>query len=227
MAPLWFVGGFWWVRFGICAVCDVLLLLYLFSYIYLDFFSSFVSFFFSLPQYVCLLAKLACQVKFKQILLEQLCLFMGKWLDPLTVSILNFYAFIFMTVILMKKHFKPPLKWRKYHSSTLIHTHAHLHTQTSTQTQTQTRTQSEPQRQAHVATQTHIQTHSLFCIHISVYTMGVFIAKPMLYACTYLGFKISDRFVLTFTHFSSAAYDGICGFVCRQADITYLALDGA
>lgn len=77
---------------------------------------------FRLPRYVCLLAKLACQVKFKQILLEQLCPFMGKWLDPLTVSILNFYAFIFMTVILMKKHFKPPLKWRKYHSSTLIHT---------------------------------------------------------------------------------------------------------
>lgn len=101
-------------------------------YYYYFYFHLFVdvSFFFFcqlrlLPWYVCLLAKLACQVKFKQILLEQLWLFMGKWLDPLTVSILNFYAFIFMTVILMKKHFKPPLKWRKYHSSTLTHRPRH------------------------------------------------------------------------------------------------------
>lgn len=134
--------------------------------------SIYLFFFFLSAWYVCLLAKLACQVKFKQILLEQLWLFMGKWLDPLTVSILNFYAFIFMTVILMKKHFKPPLKWRKYHSSTLTHRPRH-------------RPRPKPELKlklnlkAPSSSQVATQAHSLFCIHICV--LWVFIALSQCY----------------------------------------------
>lgn len=62
---------------NLCGLRSVIIIIFIFIYLF-GFFSSFVSFFFFLPQFVCLLAKLACQVKFKQILLEQLCLFMGK-----------------------------------------------------------------------------------------------------------------------------------------------------
>lgn len=180
------------------------------------FFFFFVSYVFS-PWYVCLLAKLACQVKFKQILLEQLWLFMGKWLDPLTVSILNFYAFIFMTVILMKKHFKPPLKWRKYHSSTLTHRPRHrprpspsprpeLKLKLKLKLNLSAKLKSSQVKSRLML----IRSFFFFFIHICV--LWVFICMR-----TYLGFKITDRFVLTFTHFSSAAYDGICRFyVVRQ-----------
>lgn len=100
-----------------------------------------------------------------------------------------------------------------------FHTHSQTSTQTQTrtqtQTQTETQTETEPERQAQVkSSQVATDAHSLFffffCIQICV--LWVFICMR-----TYLGFKISDRFVLTFTHFSSAAYDGICRFyVDRQ-----------
>lgn len=93
-----------------------------------------------------------------------------------------------------------------------FHTHSQTSTQTQTRTQTQTQTETEPERQAQVkSSQVATDAHSLFFfIHICV--LWVFICMR-----TYLGFKIADRFVLTFTHFSSAAYDGICRFyVDRQ-----------
>lgn len=89
-----------------------------------------------------------------------------------------------------------------------FHTHSQTSTQTQTRTQTQTQTETEPERQAQVkSSQVATDAHSLFFFFIHICVLWVFI-----WMRTYLGFKIADRFVLTFTHFSSAAYDGICRF---------------
>lgn len=97
-----------------------------------------------------------------------------------------------------------------------FHTHSQTSTQTQTQTQPQTRTQTQTEPES-AKLKSSRDSSSFAVLYLYLCTVDIHSTKPVLYACTYLGFKISDRFVLTFTHFSSAAYDGICRFhVDRQ-----------